>query len=77
MKQYIAMAVGVAQNSSFRENREDAIAWAKKTLANNPNITQVLICESTAIVERASVPITVRDIPTVAAEDTVMVAKAA
>lgn len=62
MRQFVAMING-STNSGLKKTKEEAIDWAQEQLSTNMKFTNVHICEQIAVVERASAPIAVRDIP--------------
>jgi hypothetical protein len=62
-KFFVAIGVQPTGNPGTRKaTRAEAEEWARSYLLNNPDITQVVIYEAVALVEKSAPPITVRDI---------------
>ena len=62
-RQLIAMAVGMNQNSGFKNSRAEVEKWAEAYLmTSSPKCSQIIICEAVAVVERANIPIQTREI---------------
>lgn len=60
MKKFIALTESGNQTSGL-QTKGDAVKWAEKYFTNGTNAKKILICEVTDVVERAVLPVTLKE----------------
>lgn len=61
---FMAFCVGKNSNSGQKAERQQAVDWATEQMKKDPNISEVLILEGVAVVEREVPPVKVRELNT-------------